>query len=290
MIKKDQKVGNILGVSLYSTHKRKVLEKVLFDIKSEDKLLIVTPNPEIVLRAQEDKLLMSILNRADISIADGIGLVAWHKFLHLPNPKDPFKRALTLFVQALGVSFSIMFSKKWLFSDLSPLKGRDVAYSLVELAHKKGLKLFLLGGEHGEARKAQLALKKNFPSLKVSAFAGPMLNSGAKPISVQDTKLEKMAISKINSFAPDILLVGMTTPRQEKWLYQWLPKVNAKVGMTVGGTFKYFGGDEVLPPKWIDDLGLAWLFRLLSGAQSVDRITKAVWEFPAKVFWYKFTH
>jgi len=281
-------MGKILGIFLTGAPYEEVLKKIASDIKTERVVLITTPNPEIVLRAQEDSTLKKILNKADISIPDGVGLVAGIKFLSLPNPKDKFKRLLTLFVQALGVSFSIVFNRKWLFSDIAPIRGRDLAFDLVKLAHKANWRVFLLGGESGEAERATARLGRLLPGLKIASHGGPLLTNNLAHRGKADRLLEEEALEAIKKFAPEILMCAMTSPKQEKWLYRYLQKTNAKVGMGVGGTFKYFAGDYPLPPKWIDGLGLSWLFRLVTGDQDVERITDAVWKFPAKVFLEKF--
>lgn len=290
MNKKPLKVGKILGIGISSTEMSLVLKKVASDIKRKKKILIVTPNPEIVLKAQNDSLLLSILNGADIATADGIGLIAASKFLSLPNPKDKLERFCTIMVQGLGVGFSVIFNRKWLTKDLKPLPGRNLAVELIGLASRQGLKLFLLGGEGGEGRRSMLKIKKQYPGIKIDSFQGPMLDTDAIPLNKKEERIQSEAVKRIKRFAPDILLVGMSSPRQEKWLYRWLPKINVTVGLTVGGTFKYLSGDTSLPPSWFDDHGLSWVYRLAMGDQKVKRVVSAVWTFPLKVFWYKFTH
>lgn len=287
MIKKSRTIGKILGVPITGTKRDQLLSEIDFEIKRGRKKLVLTPNPENLLKAQYDPTLLEVLCKADYTLPDGVGLVAWHKFITLPCPKDPFKRVLTLFVQGLGVSFSILFNRGWLFSELEPIKGREFAVDLIELAHRRGYSVFLLGGEIGEAKRAERKLKTKYPGLKLASLQGPMLNDEANPKLASDKTLLNLSLSKINKFAPDILLVGMTCPKQEKWLYRYLPKVNAKIGMAVGGTYRYLSGERLVPPKIVNDLGLEWLWRLATGSQDIDRIGKAVWEFPAKVFWNK---
>lgn len=284
MNKKYRKNGTILDIAITSKPKGRLLTELESDLEKKRKVMIVTPNPEIILEAQDDNTLLQILNKADISLPDGVGLVAWHKFLGLPNPKDKFRRMLTLFVQALGVEFSILFNRKWLYSDLRPIHGRDFAFDLIELSAKKELKVFLLGGEGNEANKAMRKLKSRMPSLRIQVFKGPYLDKEGKPVTKADEVLEKRTVSLINKFAPDILFVGMGAPKQEKWMYRYFSKINAIIFMGVGGTFKYLAGQTPLPPKWIDDAGLAWLWRLVIGDQTTERIINALFVFPWKVF------
>ena len=70
-------------------------------------------------------------------------------------------------------------------------------------------------------------------------------------------------IAKINRFKPDILLVAYGAPWQEKWLWANRHKLKAKIGMGVGGTFDYLTGHVLLPPEWVNKMGLEWLWRLV---------------------------
>ena len=70
-------------------------------------------------------------------------------------------------------------------------------------------------------------------------------------------------IAKIKRFKPDILLVAYGAPWQEKWLWANRHKLKAKVGMGVGGTFDYLTGHVLLPPEWVNKMGLEWLWRLV---------------------------
>jgi N-acetylglucosaminyldiphosphoundecaprenol N-acetyl-beta-D-mannosaminyltransferase len=82
--------------------------------------------------------------------------------------------------------------------------------------------------------------------------------------------------------------VGFGAPKQEKWIYKWLPKLRVGGAMAVGGTFAYLSGQSKLPPKWMEERGLEWLWRLLNEPRRALRILKAVILFPLKISWYKF--
>ena len=71
-------------------------------------------------------------------------------------------------------------------------------------------------------------------------------------------------VAKINKFKPDILLVAYGAPWQEKWLWANRQRLNAKVGMGVGGAFDYLTGRVSIPPEWLNKMGLEWLWRLVN--------------------------
>src|SRR3989344_8364047 len=116
MYEKDRKTVNILGVRVDSTSTSSVLRYIRTSLAKfeagqpqKPKFLIVTPNPEQIMRAQHDALFAKILNSADISIPDGIGLIAADKFLSLPTTDNLLLKPFLYFAQGLGVGFSILF-------------------------------------------------------------------------------------------------------------------------------------------------------------------------------------
>jgi N-acetylglucosaminyldiphosphoundecaprenol N-acetyl-beta-D-mannosaminyltransferase len=289
MNKKRLKQDKILGINIISKKRSEVLDQVQKKLENKQKFYIVTPNPEIILYAQNDDEFKSILNNADISIPDGIGLIAAKKFIDLPNPNDPMKRLLTLIAQGLGVGFSVLFDKKWLTKEIKLIKGRELFLDIIKIVYQKKYKIFFLGGEGEEAKKAAERLRKTYSGIEIETFAGPILDENANPKTRKDKKIEKEAIKKINEYKPDMIFVAMLFPRQEKWISKWLDKINTYGAMAVGGTFNYISGEQMLPPKWMAQNGLEWMWRLINDPKRTRRILKAVVEFPIEVFSYKLT-
>ncbi len=282
-----RKYLNILGVKIFSTSKEGVIREIVSFINNDKKFFVVTPNPEQLIMAYEDELYRDILNSADISFPDGIGIVAAAKYFSLPRPKHFLKRVFVSFVQGLGVAFSILFDNNWLQSEAKLIKGREVFVELIKYSNKKGWKVILLGDRNLSAQKAAKRLKENYIQLKVLGLTGPNLKNNAEPETKEDKEIENKVISKINQEKPDILFIGFRAPVQEKWLYRWYKELNFKCAMVVGGTFDYISGKKPLPPKWIEDINLEWFWRLLKGDQKIKRIIKAFPEFALRVYWEK---
>src|SRR3989344_7410454 len=108
----------ILNVRIDSTSLSSVLRVVRSRLASKRKFYIVTPNPEQVIQAEEDKVFAKILNSATISIPDGIGLIAAHKFLTLPSTNSSLLKPIVYLAQGLRVGFSLLFDRKWAESGL----------------------------------------------------------------------------------------------------------------------------------------------------------------------------
>lgn len=283
----SRKHVSILGVKVSSNLTTSLLRQIEVDIKNKYKFYIVTPNPEIVMAAQEDEALMDALNKADVSIPDGIGIIAAHRFLTLPNPGNYFTRFWTLLVQGMGVGFSIFFDRRWLMEELDLIRGRELFFKLIQLANRREWRVYLLGGENGEAVGTKKILEASFKKVVFRARQGPMLFNDGTPKSGKEAKEEEETIKDIDRFGPDLLFVCFDFRKQEKWLYRHYKKLNIGGGMVLGGTFKYVTGLQKLPPKFVADYGLEWLWRLLSGSQKGRRVINAFPKFPLKIFLYK---
>ena len=138
------------------------------------------------------------------------------------------------------------------FNLLQRMTGADWIYNLCELCAKGDYSIYLLGGEPGIAEQARDKLISKFPNLKIAGTHHGYFE--------QD--YNRHLIEKINSTLPDILLVGMGTPKQEKWINENFDMLNAKIVCGVGALMDFVGGKVSRAPKWMLDNGMEWLYRL----------------------------
>jgi N-acetylglucosaminyldiphosphoundecaprenol N-acetyl-beta-D-mannosaminyltransferase len=249
--KMSQNYVNILGIKVLSTTTSSLLAGVEDKIAHSSKFIILTPNPELVLASQSDKKLKKALNSADFSIPDGVGL-------KLADPS------------------------------LKIIKGRELFLDLIKLAATNKWKVFLLGGLSSEAELAVQKLESCYRNLKIESDKGPTLDNNAEPVSEEGKKIEINVIAQINEFKPQLLFVAFGNPKQEIWIQEHLSRLNIGGAMAVGGAFRYVAGLSKLPPKWISQIGLEWLYRLVTEPRRLGRIFNAVVVFPLKVFLSKF--
>ena len=287
MLNTSRKYHKILKVRIAGTPLPEVLRQVREKVLRKNKFLIVTPNPEQIIQAQNDEVFLNILNQAEISVPDAIGLVASVKFLSLPSPKSLILRIPTLIFQGISIGCSILFNQKFLETDLKVIKGRVLFMELIKLANKKGWRIVLLGDDKGSAQKAVKSLKANYKKVNLYAFSGPRLTKDAIPTDVSQKETERAIIDEINQLKPQLLIIGFGAPKQEKWFNKWRNELNCIGTMVVGGTFNYIAGTSKLPPKFFEKIGLEWLWRILSGSQRLGRVFRATVIFPLKVFLYK---
>ncbi len=180
------------------------------------------------------------------------------------NLKKIINSADLVVPDGVGLKYAAKFLHK---TDLNIIPGRKLFLKLLALARRKNWKVFFLGG----------AGIKNIT-------AGPRLDENGEPISDRDRQIEIEIIQKINEVKPDFLFVGFGMPKQEKWIYKNVKKLDVKGIIAVGGTFDYVFGKASLPPKWMEEAGLEWLWRLLHEPKRVFRILNAVVIFPLKVW------
>ncbi len=184
---------------------------------------IATINADFVVKSLRDAELRRILQEADMATADGMPLV-WSARL-------------------LGV----------------PLEGRvtgaDMVPALAERAAQKGYSIYFLGAAPGVAEQAATTLQQRYPGLKVAGCSSPS--------RAEVERGDPAIVAACRAANPDILLVAFGNPKQEKWIAQYAKELNIPVMMGVGGTFDFIAGVTKRAPRWMQESGLEWLYRLI---------------------------
>ncbi|MDP3679584.1 MAG: WecB/TagA/CpsF family glycosyltransferase [Flavobacterium sp.] len=196
----------------------------LADCARADKTLINTINQYSFCIAEEDAEFKSALQESDILLPDGVAIVA---------------------------AVQLLNSQK-----IKKIAGAELHHFLLEDLNKKGGSCFYLGSSENTLLKITTRLSKDFPNIKVGAFSPPF-----KP-EFSDEDNQQM-VQEVNAFQPDVLFVGMTAPKQEKWNFQHKEKLEAKIICSIGAVFDFYAGTIVRPqPFWIR-LHLEWFIRLV---------------------------
>jgi N-acetylglucosaminyldiphosphoundecaprenol N-acetyl-beta-D-mannosaminyltransferase len=233
----------ILGIKIDCLTEKLVMEKIAKLFSNFQKFYIVTVNPEFILTAQKDQKFAEILNNAQISIADGIGLVMASKLTKNKIPKR--------------------------------IAGIDLMMKICEYAQKNQKLIYLLGGNVNIAKETKEELIKKFPKLIVAGYDPGILSDETWTI-----EKEKEIVHKINNSQADILFVAFGAPKQEKFIAQNLDKMNIKLAMGVGGSFDFIAKKVPRAPRFLQVIGLEWLFRLFKEPKRIKRIFNAVIVFP----------
>lgn len=210
--------------------------------KSEQRLM-VTANPEILLKARNDAAYHRLINQAALRVADGVGVIL----------------------------ISYLFGKPL---HHGRVRGVDLVEKLLSDSQLAGYKVFLVGGS--ETGLSEVA---RHYGIGISYAVGPQF-SDWQELPLNDRANDEL-INKINQANPDLLLVGFGAPKQERWLSYYLPQLpSVRAGIGVGGSFDYLGGRVRRAPLVMQLLGLEWLWRLILQPGRIVRIINAAIIFP----------
>ncbi|MDQ4064079.1 MAG: WecB/TagA/CpsF family glycosyltransferase [Actinomycetota bacterium] len=130
------------------------------------------------------------------------------------------------------------------------------AWRLAAFAAAQGFSLYFLGGRPGVAREAARRLIESFPDLKIVGVRHGYFDHSAGSAE------NEAVVAEINAAAPDILLVGLGMPLQERWLMENRERIGAGVVLTGGAVFDYVSGGLRRGPRLLTDNGFEWLARL----------------------------
>lgn len=147
-----------------------------------------------------------------------------------------------------------------------PLPERVAGYDLLQETFAKikdsGKTVYFLGGAPSIAERAKKAMEEKHKGLKIVGVHDGYF----------DETEEKRIISEINSLCPELLLVGIGFPRQEKWIYNHIGELSVKVAIGVGGSFDGMCGNVKRAPDIFIKLGLEWFYRLIKQPSRIGRM------------------
>ena len=143
------------------------------------------------------------------------------------------------------------------------MTGADWIWDLAALCEPLGLSVYLLGSEPGAAAEAAERLQSRHPRLRIAGTHHGYFDVGSPH--------DERVLEDINAKRPDVLLVGMGTPKQELWVQRHAGDVDAGVLWTVGALFDYVSGRTPRAPGYLADNGLEWIFRLAVEPQRMWR-------------------
>ena len=270
----NEKKVDILGTNISRVRTEEVLEEISESLSFGKKLFIVTTNPEGVMLADKDNEFKQIVNSSNLAIADGVGILWAAKVLSFRTSKT-FFRFLEIPFLALVSLLSIIFYPSYIKRILKEqIRGSDLFWEIVHKTYEMDKSIYLLGGREGIAEKVKDRLEKKLSGIKISGlYSGSPKESGL--------------VEKINQTETNILFVAWGQPKQEKWIYENLDKLNINVAIGIGGTFDFVAGTIKRSPKFIQKIGLEWLWRLFKEPKRIGRIFTAVPRFIFSVIDYK---
>ena len=222
---------SVLGVNFDNVNMDEAVQKCMEFLEGNTGNLIVTPNPEIVMRAKDDPEFKDIINNASLVIPDGIGIIKAGKILG------------------------------------TPLKERVAGYDLVCNLFEKGkdgsISFYFWGSKPGVAEMAKANIKEEYPDLNVV---------GAHHGYFKTEEEEKAIVDEIRELKPDVILVGLGAPKQEKIINKYKDEGIFKIGIGCGGSIDVVAGVVKRAPKIFINMHLEWFYRLLKQPSRLGRM------------------
>ena len=234
----------------------------------DGKLLINTINAHSYNTARKDELFAEALTNGDVLIPDGVSIVKacrWIKAKSLPKERiagwDLFEFEMNK-LEECGMNNSSLDNSQSASADHSKLKIQNSCsgkrlYEPSAKFRERPLTVMFMGSSQKVLDLIVKRAAEVYPHLKIVTYSPPY-----KPeLSEEDNKA---IVEAINAADPDLLWIGMTAPKQEKWTYSHWNELNihCHVG-TIGAVFDFFAGTVERAPMWWQRHGLEWLYRLL---------------------------
>lgn len=188
------------------------------------KQLITTLNAHSYNILKKDTLFREALQGSDVLLPDGISMVLSMRFLK--------------------------------GSKIRKIAGYDLFRYEMERTYNMGGKCFFLGSSEHTLALIKAKAEKEFPALQLYSYSPPY----KKEFTDEDNQI---MIDEINKVAPDVLFVGMTAPKQEKWAFAHFDQLKAGHICCIGAVFDFYAGTVMRAPKWMVSAGLEWFYRLI---------------------------
>ena len=257
---------SILGVRVDNVTMEEAVSRVGEMVAAGGSHYVVTPNAEFVVAAQTDSEFRGILNRADLAIPDGVGILAAAKYLTSDFSAKPwFFRLVLYFIYGLQIGWAVLFDRKFLDVVSSRVSGSDLVPRLVQNASRKGWSVFLLGAERGVAERVSQLLTNCYPSLRVLGA----LSGNPKLRFDKEVRGAVKDISRGEHI--DLLFVAYGHKKQEKWIADHMGKIKVPWMIGVGAAFDFHAGTVKRAPLLFRKAGLEWLYRVCFEPRMIKR-------------------
>lgn len=208
----------------------------------DGKLLINTVNAHSFNTAQKDSLFAEALRKGDVLIPDGVSIVKACRWIKAKSQPSERIAGWDLFAFEMG---------------RLEQRAKGMAEASGATTGRQPLKVMFMGSSPKVLSLIEKRAAVDYPHLKVVTYSPPY-----KPeFSAEDNRA---IIDAINSAHPDLLWIGMTAPKQEKWTYSHWQEldIHCHVG-TIGAVFDFYAGTVERAPLWWQEHGLEWAYRLM---------------------------
>jgi N-acetylglucosaminyldiphosphoundecaprenol N-acetyl-beta-D-mannosaminyltransferase len=215
---------NVLGVGISVLNLPSALAAIAEAVRARRKGYICITGVHGVIEAQADENFRRILNGAFLCTPDGMPMVWMGRIRG--------------------------------HSEMRRVYGPDLMLDVCAWSETNPCRHFFFGGAEGVAEELRDKLTARFPKLEIVGCYTPPF----RPLNADELKQLQ---AQISAAQPDIFWVGLSTPKQERFMVEFLPKLDVTLMVGVGAAFDFHAGRVRQAPRWMQRSGLEWLFRLL---------------------------
>jgi N-acetylglucosaminyldiphosphoundecaprenol N-acetyl-beta-D-mannosaminyltransferase len=216
---------NVLGVGVSAINIPQALDVIDGWVARAERRYVCVTGVHGVMESQRDEAVRRIHNAAGLVTPDGMPLVWLGRAAAGPH--------------------------------VDRVYGPDLMLACCERSVARGYRHFFFGGADGVPELLAQRLTARFPGLIVCGTFSP-------PFGAVSPAEDEAIVRRINDARPDIVWVGLSTPKQERWMDQHRDRLHAPVLVGVGAAFDFHAGLKRQAPRWIQRSGLEWLFRLMT--------------------------
>lgn len=214
---------DVLGVGISAVDMDMARDEITRWIDAREPHYVCVTGVHGVMESQRDAELLAIHNSSGLTTPDGMPMVwAGHRA-----------------------------GAKW----MRRVYGPDLMISVLERAAEQGWGSFLYGGKEGVPELVAARLKERFPTLRIVGTYSPPF----RPLTPDE---DDALVERINTTRPDLVWVGLSTPKQERWMASHVGRISAPALIGVGAAFDFHAGLIPQAPPWMQSRGLEWLYRL----------------------------
>jgi N-acetylglucosaminyldiphosphoundecaprenol N-acetyl-beta-D-mannosaminyltransferase len=214
---------NVLGVGISPVSLSKAVEAVADALHEGRKGYVCVTGVHGVMESQKDSLLRAIHNRSFLTVPDGMPLV-W-----------------------LG--------RRSGFSAMDRVYGPDLMKTVCRESVQRGWKHFLYGGKEGVAAELKRRLEELYPGIRI-------VGTWCPPFTPLDGDEQGRLVEDVRGANADLMWIGLSTPKQERFMAEYLPRLDTKLMFGVGAAFDVLTGRMKDAPLWMKRAGLQWFHRL----------------------------
>jgi N-acetylglucosaminyldiphosphoundecaprenol N-acetyl-beta-D-mannosaminyltransferase len=230
MSRRPEERVRVLGGAMDLVRPEEVFHFVAGKIAAREGAIVANHNLHSLYLIRKDEKIAEFYQRSDLIEVDSVPLIFWARIVGRASRR---------------------------FHRCTYLDWRDAFW---ERAIAENWKVFFVGGAPGVGDKAVARIQADWPGAQIETHHGYF-------DIAQDGVENQAVVELIQAYKPDIVLVGMGMPRQEVWVLENQAQLGPCVTFTVGGAFDYEAGVQRPSPRWMGQVGMEWLFRLMVDPQ-----------------------